>query len=394
MFKSPSILRNLFLSFLAFGLAMGIIFPFYAQFFVEWKPGMYWLFSVGCLVAGSMIGIINYYLLKVVLLKKLKRIADISSAISQKDISHECHIESDDVIGEIVTSFNKMTQTLREILSEINEDVEMIGTATGHARAIANRTTAGADSQQQKIDQVATAMNQMSVTVQEVAKSAADAADATFAANEQAETAKVVVVDAMGAVDTLADMVREAASAINELEAESGKISSVVSAIHGISEQTNLLALNAAIEAARAGEQGRGFAVVADEVRTLATRTQQSTMEISEMINSLQAGAQNAVTSMEKGEAQAVEGVAFTQKATEALTEIAGAISTIRDMNTHIALATREQGTVTEEVNQNIVGINDLALQASDGAKETASAIHDLENQATKLSGLTSGFKY
>ena len=393
-FKSPSILRNLFLSFLAFGLGMGIIFPFYAQFFVDWKPGMYIWFSLGCLIAGSIIGVINYYLLNIILLKKLSRIAEISSAISNKDITHECTIQSYDVIGEIVDSFNEMTATLRQIISEINNEVEMINVAAGHTHDITVRTTRGAQSQQHQISQVATAMNQMAATVQEVARNASDAADATQSADEQGNTAKVVVVEAMGAVAMLADMVRQAADVIRKLDTESEKISKVVAEISGISEQTNLLALNAAIEAARAGEQGRGFAVVADEVRTLATRTQQSTEEISTMINSLQSGTQNAVTAMEKGEQQALKGVEFTEKAAEALAEIAGAVTTIRNMSSQIATATHEQGTVTEEVNQSINSINELAVEAAEGARETASASQDLEDRSGNLKTLTSGFKY
>lgn len=393
-FKSTSILRNLFLSFLAFGLAMGIILPFYAQFFVEWKPGMYIWFSLGCLVAGSVIGVINYYLLKIILLKKLARIADISSAISNKDISHECIIQSDDVIGEIVNSFNEMTRTLREIVSEINNEVEMINTAAGHTHDITLRTSRGAQSQQLQISQVATAMNQMAATVQEVARSASDAAEATQSADEQGDTAKVVVVEAMGAVDMLADMVRQAAEVIRRLEGESDNISKVVAEISGISEQTNLLALNAAIEAARAGEQGRGFAVVADEVRTLATRTQQSTEEISTMINSLQSGTLNAVAAMEKGEQQALKGVEFTEKAAEALAEIAGAVTTIRNMSSQIATSTREQGTVTDDVKQSINSINELAVEAAEGAQKTASASQDLEDRLVLLKKLTSDFKY
>lgn len=394
IFKSTSILRNLFLSFLVFGLAMGIIFPFYAQFFVEWKPGMYVWFSLGCLVAGSMIGVINYYLLKVILLKKLVRIAEITNAISNKDISRECEIKSNDVIGDIVSSFNQMTATLRELVFEINNEVEMINVGAGHTRAITERTTSGAQSQQHQIDQVATAMNQMAATVQEVARSAADAANATQSADEQGDTAKVVVVEAMGAVDTLAGMVGRAADVIRKLETESENISRVVAVINDISGQTNLLALNAAIEAARAGDQGRGFAVVADEVRTLATRTQQSTEEIGAMIHSLQSGARDAVSAMEAGEKQALAGVDFTEKAAEALAEIAGAVTTIRDMSTQIATATREQGTVTEEVNQSIISINDVAIQAAEGAVETANASRDLENRSAKLKTLISGFKY
>lgn len=393
VFKSPSILRNLFLSFIAFGLAMGIIFPFYAQFFVEWKPGMYVWFSIGCLIAGAMIGVINYFLLKMVLLRKLKRIADISNAISSKDISHECVIESDDVVGEIVSSFNQMTATLRDVITEIDNEVEMINTAAENTSSITERTASGALSQQQQIAHIATAINQMSVAMQDVARNAAETSKAMQSADEQGKTTNIVVVEAMSSVDTLADTVRESAKTIRALEAESENISKVVAVINDISGQTNLLALNAAIEAARAGEQGRGFAVVADEVRMLATRTQQSTCEISAMIHNLQAGAQDAVLAMEKGEAQALKGVDFTEKAAENLAEIAGAIRDIHRMSNQIATSTHDQDSTTAEISRSISSINDLAIEAADGAQGTATANRKLKDRIIELKSLVSSFK-
>ncbi|NNE63519.1 MAG: methyl-accepting chemotaxis protein [Gammaproteobacteria bacterium] len=393
VFKSPSILRNLFLSFIAFGLAMGIIFPFYAQFFVEWKPGMYVWFSIGCLIAGAMIGVINYFLLKMVLLRKLKRIADISNAISSKDISHECVIESDDVVGEIVSSFNQMTATLRDVITEIDNEVEMINTAAENTSSITERTASGALSQQQQIAHIATAINQMSVAMQDVARNAAETSQAMQSADEQGKTTNIVVVEAMSSVDTLADTVRESAKTIRALEAESENISKVVAVINDISGQTNLLALNAAIEAARAGEQGRGFAVVADEVRMLATRTQQSTGEISAMIHNLQTGAQDAVLAMEKGEAQALKGVDFTEKAAENLAEIAGAIRDIHRMSNQIATSTHDQDSTTAEISRSISSINDLAIEAADGAQGTATANRKLKDRIIELKSLVSSFK-
>ena len=393
IFKNPSILRNLFLSFIAFGLAMGIIFPFYAQFFVEWKPGMYVWFSIGCLIAGAMIGIINYFLLKIVLLRKLKRIADISNAISSKDISHECVIESDDVVGEIVSSFNQMTATLRDVITEIDNELEMINTAAEHTSSITERTASGALSQQQQIAHIATVINQMSVAMRDVARNAAETSVATQSADEQGKTTNIVVVEAMSSVDTLADTVRESAMSIRALEAESENISKVVAVINDISGQTNLLALNAAIEAARAGEQGRGFAVVADEVRMLATRTQQSTGEISAMIHNLQTGAQDAVLAMEKGEAQALKGVDYTEKAAENLAEIAGAIRAIHRMSNQIATSTHDQDSITAEISRNISSINDLAIEAADGAQGTATANRNLKERIIELKSLVSSFK-
>lgn len=291
----PSILRRLFLSFMGFGLAIGIIFPFYAQFFVEWKPGLYVWFAIGCLVAGSTIGLANYALVKVILLSKLRQMSTLTASVGNKDLTQNCEIISHDVFGEISSDFNRMLQNLREIISELDNQSAELEVSFMGLNAISQGTDSGVQKQRDQLEQVASAMTQMAASSEEVMRHSNEAAAASEAADAQGNEAKVVTVEAMGSVDSLASQVEESVTVIRELKLETDNISQMLSVINDIAEQTNLLALNAAIEAARAGEQGRGFAVVADEVRNLATRTQQSTREIADNIKRLQDGAERAV---------------------------------------------------------------------------------------------------
>lgn len=388
-----SILQKLSIAFLAFGASVGMIFPFYAEFFVEWKPGMYGWFFLGCLVAGALIGVVNFLLVKVILLKKLKRIAEISYAISNKDLRHTCTIKSEDLIGEIVDSFNSMSKTLRDMIGKINDEAGHLNSSSDSLKNFTAEATNSTRQQQSQVEQIATAINQMSATAQEVASHAEETANATKEANEQSDNAKVVVVEAMSSVDVLADMVGNASNVISNLEKEGENIGNVLTVISGIAEQTNLLALNAAIEAARAGEQGRGFAVVADEVRTLANRTKESTTEISDMIERLQNGTREAANTMEQSREQAVKGVDYTEQAAEALAMIAGNISTITDMSVHIANAAEEQKTVVEDVNQNVVMINDGSIQATENMNQVNHSSNEVAQYAVSLRQLVDGFK-
>ncbi len=390
----PSILRILLLSFLAFGLGMGAVFPFYASFFVEWKPGLFQWFSLGCLLAGAIVGVINYLLLKVILLRRLERLAQVSLAISDKDLSRTCDVVSDDMVGEIVSSFNAMVVTLREIFAEVDRQVDGINSATLAARLVTMRASDGATTQQQQIREIAAAMRALDDSVREEADNVVEVAEATRSADEQGDSAQVVVKEAMQAVDGLAAMVEEATAVIRRLDAESGNISNVVAVISAISEQTNLLALNAAIEAARAGEQGRGFAVVADEVRTLATRTQHSTAEIGAIVADLQAGSREAVQTMERGQQQARQGVDLTARAHAALLSIAGAVKTIREMTTRIERATRDQGAGVQTVNQHLVEVDGVAAMVVEAGAATTSATGDLEARLSRLRALLAQYDH
>ncbi|MCU7922437.1 MAG: methyl-accepting chemotaxis protein, partial [Candidatus Thiodiazotropha sp. (ex Dulcina madagascariensis)] len=268
-----------------------------------------------------------------------------------------------------------------------------LASAAEETSVVTAQTTAGINQQHTETDQIATAINQMNATVHDVAQNAVHAAEATRNADASSEEGKKVVDKTIEAINQLATEVEQAAKVIHELEQETENIGSVLDVIKSIAEQTNLLALNAAIEAARAGEQGRGFAVVADEVRTLAGRTQQSTQEIEEMISRLQTGANKAVQVMETGKTKTLVGVEQAAAAGKALETINAAVESINNMNTQIASAAEEQSSVTEEINRNITNISQVAEQTSSGAAQTAQASDDLARLAEQLKGLVAQFK-
>jgi len=389
----PSLLRNLLLSFLMLGFVVGAMFPLFAEFFVEFNSGMYLWFYICCLVSGLIIGFANFLLVKFILLKKLARIADVANAISNKDVSLQCDMKSDDVIGVIIESFNKMAQTLRELVQAMKDEAAGLHHSAQALQESANMASIGMQQQLGTVDQVASAVTQMAEKSRDVASNTADTAKATEDADEQGNTAKLVIVEAMCAVDTLAEMVQTSAEVVSKLENDSANIGEVLLVINGIAEQTNLLALNAAIEAARAGEQGRGFAVVADEVRTLATRTQQSTQEITEITENLQTGTRKAVESMAEGKENAQNGVDLTEQAVEALAMISSAMSIVKDMNLQIATAADGQNMAMDDVNSNVQVISEVIAQSSSNLDMINNASDDVNRRVLHLEELIRGFK-
>ena len=290
------------------------------------------------------------------------------------------------------TALDSLVKSLRRQVSEIdNHAVQLSQSAESLAR-ITNETNVGVQQQQHETDQVATAMNEMSSTVQEVAQNALLAADSAQDANNKSEEGRGVVSNAMQTINNLANEIEEASRVIQILKQESEKIGTVIDVIRGIADQTNLLALNAAIEAARAGEQGRGFAVVADEVRTLASRTQQSTQDIQEMVERLQSGAEKAVSVMQQSQSQAKDSVQQAAHANESLAAIAAMIAQINDMNTQIASAAEEQSAVAEEINKNIISISQISNQTAQGAKETSAAGNTMKTLASELQAVVGRF--
>ena len=271
--------------------------------------------------------------------------------------------------------------------------VTQLEIATKNMSSISNQTAEGVMSQQAETGQVATAMNEMAASVQEVARTAKGAADAARDADSEAKAGKQVVLEAMGAIDSLASEVEKAAETLNNLEADIGNIGAIVDVIRGITEQTNLLALNAAIEAARAGEHGRGFAVVADEVRTLAARTQSSTHEIEEMVGRLQQGAKAAVKVMSDGRESAKTSVEKAACAGAALDTITAMITTMDEMSASISSAANEQTSVAEDINRGIVNISQIAEHTADGARDTLAAVATMSALSAQLQEAASKFK-
>jgi methyl-accepting chemotaxis protein len=326
-------------------------------------------------------------------LRPLQGAAEMLREIADGNLGQQIEVTSKDEIGQLQGAMASMVAQLHDMLKSINGMTDKLTTSSSNLNRVADEMNQGVTQQQSQTDQVATAMNEMTATVQEVARHAEDAAQAAANADDQAQAGSGVVRNTVEAINQLAGEVENASGVIAKLESDSENIGAVLDVIKGIAEQTNLLALNAAIEAARAGEQGRGFAVVADEVRTLASRTQKSTEEIEAMIAQLQQGAQNAVAVMATSRDRAKAGVEHAAKAGETLSAITEAVATITTMNHQIATAANEQSAVAEEINRSIVGISEVGELTATSAAQTASSTGELNGLASELSSLVSRFR-
>lgn len=327
--------------------------------------------------------------------KPLKEVACNMHEIStgSGDLSVRLEAKSKDEIGEIARGFNSFVEKIQLTIVRVAETSTRLGAAVESVSSMSSRSSENFSKQQLETQQVATAINEMAATVSEVATSAASAASSANDAQSATSEGQEIVNSAVAAINKLASDVENAEGVIQTVEKESIEIGSVLDVIRGIAEQTNLLALNAAIEAARAGEQGRGFAVVADEVRTLASRTQQSTEEIQSMIERLQSSSQSAVNVMGEGREQAGVGVTQINEAGQSLSRITSAVNMISDMNTHIASAAEEQSSVAEEVNRNVVNINQLTDENVSTFEEIVRAGNDMETLSSELNQLVAQFK-
>jgi len=288
-------------------------------------------------------------------------------------------------LGHIAVAFNTVLSEFETLINEVHNSVTRLKTSTQDLSAVTERSGENMVVQQSESQQVAAAMNQMAATALEVSRNAADAAATVQEAESTATESAEVAVEAMCAMDNLVSEVDSASGVIERLETESENIGMVLDVIKGIAEQTNLLALNAAIEAARAGEQGRGFAVVADEVRALAGKTQSSTDEIQSMIEHLQAGSREAVKVMNAARTLGEAGSTQTEAAAEALAMISGSVKQINDMTTQIASAAQEQTSVAEEISGNITSISQITEATVQGSMQTSEATEHLKALAEGL---------
>ncbi|WP_370695274.1 methyl-accepting chemotaxis protein [Pseudomonas sp. FP453] len=294
--------------------------------------------------------------------------------------------------GRLETAFLSQAARLKTCLTRLQDSAEQLSALAGQSDQLASASARGLDRQRVETEQVSAAVNQMAATTQEVASHVQRTADATQQANALTGRGREVARDTREAIERLSAVVGETGVTVAQLARDSDEIGSVVDVIKGIADQTNLLALNAAIEAARAGDMGRGFAVVADEVRQLAQRTSQSTTQIHALITQLQASSNNAVHSMENGQRQAQEGVAWVLEADQALVGISEAVSHITDMTTQIAAATEEQSAVAEEISRNITTIAGLADQTSIQAHQSTDLSKELTNTAATQYALVARF--
>ncbi len=315
-------------------------------------------------------------------------------AAGEGDLTRRLEERGRNEVAELGQAFNQFAEKVRRLVSEVAGSTSQVAAAAEEMSAITDEFNRDVAQQRHEIEQVGTAMNEMTATVQDVARNAAQAAASAQAADREAQQGQQVVHETVSSIESVSVEVEHTASAIQRLEADSQSISAVLEVIRGVAEQTNLLALNAAIEAARAGEQGRGFAVVADEVRTLASRTQQSTLEIQQVIEQLQSGARNAAEVMHRGRAQVDSSVLQAQQAGSSLTSITSAVASISDMNVQIASAAEQQSAVSDEISQNVVNINQVADRVTESASQTAQASSQLAHLAVGLQTLVGQFKY
>lgn len=348
---------------------------------------------VGTLLALGMGILIAFYISRIISVP-LKVVVDRAKAIATGDLTGSpLPAKGHDELTELTNAINNMSSSLKAIVQNIAGSSQHIGSSSKELSAITEQTSQSIYEQQSQTEHVATAMNEMSATVQEVSQNIHGAAQAAEEANNETAQGRKMVEEAVQAIQQLAAQIEGAAEVVHLLEQDGENITTVLDVIKGIAEQTNLLALNAAIEAARAGEQGRGFAVVADEVRTLAGRTQESTDEINQVIEKLQFGSRKAVEVMNQSREVTRSVVGQATNAGNSLAAISAAVARINDMSTQIASAAEEQSATSEEISRNIANINQMANETSTGAQQTAAASDDLARLAVDLQGMVAQFK-
>lgn len=318
---------------------------------------------------------------------------DLARRIAKGDLTVQAKSNRKDELGDLQNAMQDMAQNLNTLVQGIGNGVTHISTAAEKLSAMSEQTSAGVRQQKSEVDQVATAMHEMASTVQEVARNTTDASAAATLADQQARHGSTVVKQATVQISELAVAIEELGGAMNVLSQDSEQIGKVIDVIKAVAEQTNLLALNAAIEAARAGEQGRGFAVVADEVRSLAQRTQDSTKEIEALIVTLQQRTQAASTLMASSRERTLDTVVLAQKAELAITEINQSIGTIQEMSLQISAAAEQQSAVADEINRSIVSVRDVADQSAVASEESAAATIELASLGQGLQRMTAHFR-
>ncbi|MCQ4323868.1 methyl-accepting chemotaxis protein [Stutzerimonas stutzeri] len=323
----------------------------------------------------------------------LKRLGVVMDQVAAGDMTARYAVQSRDELGELGQVFNTTVAQIRELIERVGQTVAEVERQAGRVESVSGESNQTVSEQRSQIEQVATAMNQMSATAQAVATSAEAAVGSAQSVNEETVSGRSLVVAQVGGIQRLAEEIEQSVGVINQLAGDSKAISQVLDVIKGIAEQTNLLALNAAIEAARAGEQGRGFAVVADEVRGLAQRTQQSTAEIEQMIARLQGGVGAAVKTMHASHALAEDTVGQSAQVEQALENILGAVGLIVDQNQQIAAAAEQQTAVAHDIDRNIVAINEAGQRTAEGAGHTEQASRELTQLVGRLQTLIAAFR-
>nr|WP_296247812.1 methyl-accepting chemotaxis protein [Pseudomonas sp. UBA4194] len=350
-------------------------------------------YQIAAALLALLFGVLAAWVITRQITKPLQETLDVVERIANGDLTHNLQVTRRDELGVLQQGIQRMGATLRELIGGIRDSVTQIASAAEELSAVTEQTSAGVNSQKVETDQVATAMHEMTATVQEVARNAEQASVAATTADEEAREGDKVVGEAIAQIEKLAEEVRRSTEAMNALQKESDKIGSVMDVIKAVAEQTNLLALNAAIEAARAGEAGRGFAVVADEVRGLAQRTQKSTEEIEGLVAGLQSGTQQVASVMLSSRGLTDSSVELTRRAGSSLENITRTVSNIQAMNQQIAAAAEQQSSVAEEISRSIINVRDVSEQTAAASEETAASSVELARLGNQLQMLVSHFR-
>ncbi|MBS7663775.1 methyl-accepting chemotaxis protein [Pseudomonas lalucatii] len=345
------------------------------------------------LLSSLLIGLFSLWLVNRNLVAPIRGLVEHIAQLSRGDLGQRVDASRQDELGHLAEAANTLRDFLAETFAQLQRSSASLDGASGELNAIATLMAEGSREQFSRTDQAATAMHEMSATAQEVARHAAEAARAADDADHSAQQGEQVMRATIETITGMRGEIANTAEVIRRLEADSGRIGKVLEVIRGIAEQTNLLALNAAIEAARAGEQGRGFAVVADEVRTLAQRTAESTAEIHQIIDTVQNGALNAVRAIENGQNRSEAGVTQVTEAGAMLQRITGAVEAIRDMNRQIATAAEEQTSVAEDISRNLTEITAIATTNQDNVQRTEAASRNLHGLSGQLGEVTQRLK-
>jgi methyl-accepting chemotaxis protein len=351
------------------------------------------LLIIGSSALALLVGLIAAWVITRLIVGPLRSVIRVAQQIASGDLSASVEVTRRDEIGQLMQAMQQMGAGLSQIVSGLQAGIEQLATSAQSLSAGTEQTNLEVSNQKEETEQVATAMNQMTATVHDVARNAEEAAQAAQTADGKVESGQHVVRQSMARIEQLADSANSASSSIESLSAEIQNIGTVLGVIKSVAEQTNLLALNAAIEAARAGEQGRGFAVVADEVRALAKRTQQSTEEIERLVSALRAAAQTSVQQIQNSGELVKLAVSDALQTESALGSIAAAVSLIQQMNQQIAAAAEEQSSVAEEINRSVTSIRASADQSSLAMQGNAASSIELAQLGVELKGMVGHFR-
>ncbi|MFD2230813.1 methyl-accepting chemotaxis protein [Alkalimarinus sediminis] len=347
------------------------------------------------LLFGSIIvfAAISLYIVNIALVKPSRILTKVIDGLSQGHLDNDISIQREDELGTLADASRRLQEFLSGISVQLRQTTGSLDEASSSLSRACETMTENAQQGHSRTDQIAAAMQEMTATAQEVASHASTAAGLTVDADTASNDGLKTMHQAQSSINRLAEQVEDNVETVNKLAEKTNNVGAVLGVIRGIAEQTNLLALNAAIEAARAGEQGRGFAVVADEVRTLAQRTQESTAEIEGIIDSVQESAKNMVTVMDNSRSVTTESASLFNAATEKLEQISSSISEITSLNEQVATAAEEQTSTSEEITQNVTEVAGLTEETVDIAEETRSTAEQLSNLALSTSDLSQKFK-